>query len=157
VILSDSSYTKRTSLEKSTNSVDNGAPDVFVAEIEVPVDVVNHDLESILLTLRHYTDSAEMALYNMVSENMGKPLPKPQDMVPRSRCHVLAGLYQEMDAMGYELREDVPVGELWRVVYAKGDEDKDPIVGDSFCQVSAHTTAFIFARQRAQRIITIST
>ena len=134
----------------------NGTPEVFVAEIEVPVELIGHDLETILLTLRHYADSAEAALYDVVSNHMKKPLPKPQEMVPRSRAHVLAGIYQEMEAMGYELREDVPVGELWRVVYAKGDDDKDPIAGDSFCQVSAHTTAFVFARQRTQRLITIS-
>ena len=146
-------YMKKTSSEKSGN----GEIDTLVAEIEIPASLVNHDLETILLTLRHQCDSAEAALYDAVSDQMPAPLPKPAGNVPRSRTHVLAGIVSEMEAMGYEIREDVPVGELWRAVYSKGDEDKDPIVGDSFCQVSAHTTAFIFARQRAQRLVTIAT
>lgn len=90
-----------------------------------------------------------------VSEQLGKELPMPGGCVPRSRSYTLARTLSSMEEMGLELREDFPNGEGWRVVYALGDEDQDPIVIESLCQVSAHTLAFAEARNRAQRLVTL--
>ena len=109
-----------------------------------------------LLTLRYHCDSAEHQLYLAVAEQYGKEFPLPGGCVPRSRAYTLARTLSSMEQMGLELREDYPNGEGWRVVYATGDDDQDPVVVESLCQVSAHTLAFAEARNRAQRLVTLS-
>ena len=76
--------------------------------------------------------------------------------MPRSRAYTLARMVGTMETLGYEVREDAPHGESWRVAYAQGDQDEDAIIREGLCQVSAHTLALVEAKDRAQRIVTLS-
>ena len=145
----DSSSTRQT-------SSGNSKPESLTAMVTLPADIAEHKLEDLLLTIRHQCDSAEYHLYQAVMESYGVQLPLPGGCVPRSRAYTLARMVGTMEALGYEVREDAPHGESWRAVYAKGDQDDDAIIREGLCQVSAHTLALVEAKDRAQRIVTLS-
>jgi uncharacterized glyoxalase superfamily metalloenzyme YdcJ len=128
---------------------------MLTALVAVPQKAMELDIEDLLLTLRFHCDSAEAALYKSMNQDKPEQFPAPGGHVPRSRSYTLARILHEMEVMGYELREDVPAGEAWRAVYAKNDADRDPIVGECFCHLSAHVVAYVFANQRAGSTIQI--
>ena len=145
----DSSSTKPTSSESSE-------PESLTAMVTLPADIAEYRIEDLLLTIRHQCDSAEYHLYQAVIQSYDVQLPLPGGCVPRSRAYSLARMVGTMESLGYEMREDVPHGESWRVVYAKGDQDNDAIIREGLCQVSAHTLALVEAKDRAQRVVTLS-
>ena len=144
-----SSSTKPTSSESSE-------PESLTAMVTLPADIAGYEIEELLLTIRHQCDSAEYHLYQAVMQSYDVQLPLPGGCVPRSRAYTLARMLGTMETLGYEVREDAPIGEAWRVVYAQGEQDEDAIVREGLCQVSAHTLALVEAKDRAQRIVTLS-